>query len=510
MPLRQSLTTHYLKCRKHPTKQCELHCEQCDILICAHCISSGDNLGHKQEDIFQNLNSKKEILRKDLEELENFVFPRYQELAHGIQVQKADLDKTSGTLKIAFDKQGEVWHREIDDIIKSLKFDLDKAESKTLTVLCKQEGEINRRISEIKHNIATLKQILSSKDASVVFSYSPRNAEFRRLPVKLKMTLPNFTPHKINKDQLRQQFGSLSASYLTTEKYECPMTTKEIEPSLPERSLMDVPQITVTIDTRYQYLYNVTCLNDKELWSLGNDKIMKLYNLNGKLLKSIKTRSGNTPQDITVTKNGDLAYADHNDSTVNIIKNDQIHEAIRLRGWRPLSVCSVSAGDDILVIMTSDDYKQTKVVRYSGSEEKQSFQSNDKEQPLFSSGLYNTKYITENKNLDICVCDTDAGAVVALNKSGKLWFKYTGQSTQLPSTKRPFNPHGIATDSRCRILTADYNNKRIHILDFDGAFLRYINNCELDHPCYLCVDTRDNLFVAERSTSKAKKIQYYK
>lgn len=36
------------------------------------------------------------------------------------------------------------------------------------------------------------------------------------------------------------------------------------------------------------------------------------------------------------------------------------------------------------------------------------------------------KYIIENKNLDICVCDMDVGVVVVLNKLGKFWFKYIG------------------------------------------------------------------------------------
>ncbi|XP_052683484.1 uncharacterized protein LOC128163851 [Crassostrea angulata] len=489
------------KCPTHTSKLCELHCEQCDVHICVLCVSSKTHNGHDVVEILDFFKGKKEVVKKDLQELKKSINPRYKKIASKIPVQKSELIKNSQKLTTIIDKRGEDIHRKIDTIINKMKSEIGEMEVKYLNALQKQGDEIAQNISEITQSIHELQKLMRSNDVCLVSDYKSRNSEFRKLPPLLNISLPTFSGTKIDTDILYEQIGSLSVPSMTTQEH---VYIESL--GFSSRELLDVPRIVKTVDTGLTFLSSVACLSDERIWTIGQSTAMKLHNLQGQLLKSIKTKSGNAPEDIAVTKRGNLVYTDPKDKSLNIV-NSAIQTVIKLIEWIPLKVCSTSSGD-FLVLMLKMDNTQTKVVRYDGPKEKQSIQFNEREQPLFSSNppFAYTKYITENRNKDICVTDNGASAAVVVNRAGKLRFTYTGVSNKL------FDPVGITSDSQGRILISDWYNCIVHIIDKDGLFLRYIDNCNLRYPCGICVDSRDNLLVTETGTStcNVKKIRYYK
>ncbi|XP_078335050.1 uncharacterized protein LOC144625990 [Crassostrea virginica] len=473
------------KCTKHSTKVCKQLCTKCNIPICPLCVK---HRGHEKKDILTWFETKREVMQKDLQDLEKSIYPKYQEAATNIPVQRAEVNKRSQKLKTALDKQGEALHTEIDTIIKEMKSEIDDMDAQHKAVIDRQEYAINRTIPEITQVILNLKRLLDTTDVCLVSEYTSRTEEFTSLPAQFQVTLPTFTPQEINREQIHQQIGSLSELAITF--------------------LLDEPQIITYIMTGFSVLSNrlhsVSCLSDTELWTTGyNDSILRLYSLQGELLRSVQSKSRNMQEGIAMTRSGGLVYSDPEERSINLVKGTQIQKLITLRGWIPLCLCSTSSGD-LLVTMDSDDNKQTKVVRYSSSTEKQIIQWDDKGKPLYTSGYF--KFISENRNLDICVADHDAGAVVVVSAAGKLRFRYTGP---LSTPRESFHPCGITTDSRANILTSEINH-RIHIIDHGGHFLRLIHNCGLQSPRGLCVDSRDNLFVVESFTGEVKKLQYCK
>lgn len=150
-----------------------------------------------------------------------------------------------------------------------------------------------------------LKKLLNSNDVSLFSAYKSKNTEFKILPPKFTVSFPRFTPLKISRKQLYQQFGSLSDFSFKIEEHGSKMDSRGAEYSSLDKPFIDVPRIVTEINTKCRELNSVSCLSDDEIWTCSNDKIIRLYNCRGELVKSVQTKSRRVPWDIAVTINSD-------------------------------------------------------------------------------------------------------------------------------------------------------------------------------------------------------------
>nr|XP_022300490.1 uncharacterized protein LOC111108730 [Crassostrea virginica] len=498
--LQRKSTLIYPKCETHQTKTCEYKCKDCNIFVCTHCFASKQHKDHEFLKLKESFSAKKNHILKDREELEEHIVPTYEEIAIDLENQISNLDGEYKKLITEISKQREEIHREIDNAINQMEVEIGEIKLKHHTILKKHLDEIKQLQSLMQQTLLALNVKEETNEVSKIINYSSKNEEFSKLPPKVHVLMPKFIPKQRNKEELCSLIGQLSP--LSTTLEERVSTAKK--PNTSVRELLDQPEVLNTITTGHARVRSVTCLNEEQIWTSGGTADIKCFNTQGVLQKTIQTKSGNRPDDIAVDRDGALLYSDWKTRTVYKVKNDQTEKIITLQGWRPLNLCVTSSGD-LLVTMHSDDYTQSKVVRYSGSTVKQTIQFDEEGQPLYWRGG-SIKYISENRNLDICVADCGAGAVVVVNQAGKLRFRYTGPPS--PTKPMAFKPYGITTDSQSRILIADRDNHCIHILDTDGQFLRFIDNCDLKRPYGLCVDSNDSLFVCEYDKGNVKKIRY--
>ena len=123
------------KCTKHSTEVCTELCTTCNIPVCPLCVASSEHKQHKKEDILKLFETKRKLMQKDLQDLEKSIYPKYQEAATNIPVQRADVNKRSQKLTTALDKQEEVLHTEIDTIIQGMKSYIKDMETQHISAI---------------------------------------------------------------------------------------------------------------------------------------------------------------------------------------------------------------------------------------------------------------------------------------------------------------------------------------------------------------------------------------
>lgn len=508
-------TLVFPKCHTHYQERCENYCKECKEAVCPSCISSYYHERHKFQTISEIYDIKKEIIKNDIQELEQSIRPLYNSEIQQIESDVSQLEEDYKTLQENLEKHRKKWHEEIDTYVNTLKEDIGDIKGTQQKMLNEHLQNLRKRLAQVHEAIDTNNEILESCQVLRALSFESKISTLNHYFTKPELSLPLFICRPVDWDMFPDIFGFIKGLSIVREKRRYHSMTQINAVSLDSidnsdktmhKDLLYKPKILTDIETGMTLVENLACQNDGKLWVTGQECTIKSFKVNDltyffsafSASKQVIVDKGS--KEIAVTKNGNMIYGKRLSNTICNIKQDRAEVLIRLHKWIILSFC-LTAIDELLVCMTDKMRYRCRVVRYEGFEKTQIIEYDDQGKTIYASGMLN-KCIRENQNEDICVADFDAGTVLVTDRAGKFRFRYTG--TTLSPNDAPFRPVGIATDSQAHILVSD--SMTVHIVDKNGQFICFLN-CDCSGSSRLATDTDDNLYVAE-SSGKVTMIQY--
>lgn len=259
------------------------------------------------------------------------------------------------------------------------------------------------------------------------------------------------------------------------------------------------------IATDIQNMRGLECVGTNEAWINGEDKMIRRVDVDGTVKESVTSTCPIAPNDIAVTKQGELLYCDGRNRAVNVVRNGRSEVLLTTPlGWHPDGLCCTSSGD-VLVSLGTTDFKCRKIICYDYEDKnvKTEIEEDEDGNRIFKGGEF-ALYVAENKNGDVCAADQNADVVVAVDISGRVRFRYDGLSVEGIDN---FSPRQITTDSLSQIIVTDALNHCLHILDSRGQMLGYIEDDSLLNPRGLSLDSAGRLWVG-LSSGDIKIIQY--
>nr|XP_034305100.1 tripartite motif-containing protein 45-like [Crassostrea gigas] len=256
-------TIIYPKCETHPHKNCELQCEDCNnIFVCSSCTASKHHKGHNFVEVTEVYKTKKEVLKKDIKELENHISPSYEKITLELEQTLANLDGGYEKLTTTMSKQGEQWHREIDIVINKMKTEISEIKVQHRDILQKHLNEIKQIQSLIKQSLLAIREIEKSTEVSPTIEYSSKIREFSKLPTKVQVSMPTFIPKPIDREKLYSLFGQIIPLSTATEENVSSLN----QPKTSVRELLNEPELFTTMKTGHEKLRSA-CLSDGSKWT---------------------------------------------------------------------------------------------------------------------------------------------------------------------------------------------------------------------------------------------------
>ena len=467
-------------CVKHPTEENEMFCTRCKIPTCTTCLRT-DHPDHEVETILKlskKLTNKRDDFLEDLRKQFGLKQKSFTRTFNEVQCHNHNLlvDNTQSLDERRKDLQ--------DNINELIEKDIRTCRAHNVA-LVKDSDEVKQKHIENECEIQAMLCTFENTTLTgldLIEYHENLRSRIEKMgiagDVKLYRDGHVFSAGKVNKDELQQMVGNTKdVGKIPTTPQTLSTFSYKTHPDVDDTSTF--PTFVEVFHFKYVPVYFIRPISRDKAWiTYGQEKELRLMNINGQCLNSVPRETGNPSFYVT----DDDCFISARKYEQVVLEIDQSGSTTKVMDTSPLIPVAVGKAlqGNILVALV-DSFSDTR-----------STDSDRKVQMVSSAGkvLYTYEYTddgvtpvltsptrpTQNFNSNVCVINNYEtedkkykGNICVFFEDGGLKFVYIGKDTD-------FNPIDVCCDSLCNIICIIQlkNDYCVHIIDSDGTFMKYL------------------------------------
>ncbi|KAJ8301021.1 hypothetical protein KUTeg_022540 [Tegillarca granosa] len=519
-------------CKTHKDEEIIFHCNPCNDYICSECIL-GDHKGHdgvkfkdfanqKRREMNVKLNQarisqKSEITKiiKHIEEKEKENDDNDKDTENQIENRMkqiiADVNKNINCLT----EEKTKIHQQNKDKLEAVKSQV-KQGSPNFNILCTEYSELLRTGSDMEvvmsetemyQNLQSVPSVDTDIDMHIKKScFVPGKTDDKTL-VSLCGYVQSFPDEEFLSSQPEPGSSSIDSRYsksslgVQTHPESHSAETKLLAELQPERNKFSRD---FSPNVRVMSSFSIIAECVQSICSLSDDSAIINYYMRCDCdVVSVDEQVKNTfkfdflPGDIKMTSHDNIIVTDNRKPLLHKLTTKGVKtQTISTSPLRPVALCEATDGNLLVSLVDKPSHKVGKSSRRLVSRITMDGNTIESYEYQNTSRLFTWPHgVSENINKDICVVDRTSktsGRLVVVDNKGKLRYTYDGQKLN-----HSFYPRDVKCDKSGHVIVNDRNNIKVHILDLNGQFIRYIadENILKDNPICLELDKNDIVWV---------------
>ncbi|XP_061172004.1 uncharacterized protein LOC133181534 [Saccostrea echinata] len=503
------------RCFSHPSKDVQLHCLECNKIVCSECIVEGH-----QRHQFVSISEAATKLRGELQSHILPVKTWYESDARtamtNLNLSEETYTKKSQECIDIINKRAEQLHKDIDRVKNALVEDVESKNSIDLEEYRISKEGLEDQMKSTEEVIGNIEMAINdAEDISILRSENDLRSMISSVDMKIQIQEakpPIFYAGSSTDERIRELFGH--------NHQEKPVATVawslQAETLKPTRDL-DLIRVSSIPCADGQPLHTMVPLGESEVWmsSLSNPKQIQLVGVDGSMEKPGEFDF--VIRDLAISRNGDLFMSCFDTRCIKRLRlNGTLETFFNASPLHPQGIHMSRSGVLLACLVDSPStdgrqirpYSKRQLVKITKSGRIMKRLAFSIDIRLFTSPLK----VAETVEEEICVIDKtakDRGRVIVFTRNEQVKFIYTGPVGL--KMEYMFCPTDLTCDIYGHVIVTDANNNAIHMIDKHGQVLRVhqIGRDWIDVPHSVVVDNKGLMIVGD-SAGMVHIIRYLK